>query len=216
MITARGAWSWIAFAVLTAGAAASWASFVAEETLEGKVIAIADGDTLTLLDKDKGQHKVRLEGIDAPESHQDFGTKAKQGLSDKVFGAWVKCRVVGQDKYGRTLGHIYVRDRWINQEMVEDGLAWHYVKYSSDKQLAAAEKEARKAKCGLWKQDNPVAPWDFRNPKYEAGSNPSIVYVTKSGSKYHRGNCRHLVKSRIAISVVEAKKRYEPCKACKP
>src|SRR5260221_14155880 len=85
-------------------------------TLTGKVVGVTDGDTITVLDAEKHQHKVRLEGIDAPESGQPFGTQAKKALSDKVFGKEVSVKETGKDKYGRTLGHVYVGKQNINRE----------------------------------------------------------------------------------------------------
>lgn len=90
----------------------------------GKVVGIADGDTFTVL-LDKTQHRIRLNGIDSPETGQAFGTKAKQALADKVFGKEVKVVWTERDKYKRILGDIYLDDRWINKEMVGEGFAWH-------------------------------------------------------------------------------------------
>lgn len=131
-------------------------------TLRGRVVAIADGDTLTVLDAAKRQHKVRLEGIDAPERGQPFGDKARKALGQAVFSKSVRVATFGKDKYGRTLGHIYLKDRWINRELVAGGLAWHYRKYSKDRQLAEAERSARSRKAGLWSDATPVAPWEWR------------------------------------------------------
>jgi micrococcal nuclease len=185
----------------------------ANTAITGKVVGVADGDTLTILTADKEQIKIRLEGIDAPEGGQDFGTKAKQALSDKVFGKQVTCNKTGEDRYGRTLANVYVGERWINQELVADGAAWHFTKYSADKQLAAAEKQAREAKRGLWALPKQVAPWDYRKP---ATGEVTTVYITKTGTKYHRENCRHLSGSKIAISIEDARAKYEACKTCKP
>jgi endonuclease YncB( thermonuclease family) len=135
----------------------------------GKVVGIADGDTLTVLDGSNTQYKIRLEGIDAPESHQAFGTQAKKALSDFVFNRAVRVQWAERDKYGRTLGHVYSDDRWINKAMVQNGWAWHYVEYSDDEVLAESERGARLAKAGLWRDARPVAPWDFRhNPELAA------------------------------------------------
>jgi len=108
----------------------------AAKILDGKTVGVSDGDTVTVLDATNTQHKIRLEAIDAPESHQPFGTKSKQALSDKVFGKTVRVEWTEKDKYRRTLGHIFIDDRWINKEMVEEGWAWHYKQYSDDEDLA--------------------------------------------------------------------------------
>ena len=68
----------------------------------------------------------------------------------------------GTDKYGRTLGIVVVGDVDANAKLVEDGWAWHFKKYSSDEQLAKLEEAARTAKRGLWADEAPLAPWDFR------------------------------------------------------
>jgi micrococcal nuclease len=128
----------------------------------GKVISIADGDTLTVLTANKQQIKVRLSGIDTPERKQAFGTKAKQALSSKVHGRTVRVKDNGKDRYKRTLGDVFLGERWINLELVKEGYAWHYKAYSKDKRLAQAEVEARSAKRGLWVDGKPVPPWEFR------------------------------------------------------
>ena len=131
------------------------------ETLTGKVVGVSDGDTLTLL-VEKTQYKIRLAGIDAPEKGQAFGNKAKQALSDKVFGKQVQVRTQGQDQYGRTIGVVWLGKRNVNAEMVREGWAWHYKKYDKSKELADAEVEARKSKRGLWADAKPTPPWDWR------------------------------------------------------
>lgn len=131
-------------------------------TLTGKVVSIADGDTLTILTDDKQQVKVRLEGIDTPERGQAFGSKAKDALADMVFGKSVTIRKTGTDKYDRTLGFVEVDGTDVNLNLVENGWAWHYTKYNSQEKFAKAEIAARTAKRGLWSQDGAMAPWDFR------------------------------------------------------
>ena len=90
--------------------------------LTGKVISVTDGDTLTLL-VGKTQIKVRLEGIDAPDRGQPFGTKARQALSEEVFGKTVQMEDLGKDRYKRTLGVVRVGDRHVNLELVREGWA---------------------------------------------------------------------------------------------
>src|SRR5262245_51793332 len=94
----------------------------------GKVVKISDGDTITDL-LDKTQHKIRLEGIDAPEKGQAYGTKARKALADKVFSQTVRVDWKQRDRYGRIVGRIYLGDRDISMEMVRDGGAWHYQRY---------------------------------------------------------------------------------------
>jgi hypothetical protein len=181
----------------------------------------------------KTQTKIRLEGIDAPERHQAFGTKSRQAVAHKVFQKPVRVEWRELDKYGRTLGQIFVDDRWINKEMVQEGWAWHYRQYSKSEVLSDAESEARTAKVGLWADEHPIAPWEFRHPPTPIAAAPApldaskpaepdpsqekeeTVYVTKTGAKYHRAGCRHL-KSSIPMKLSEAAERYSPCSVCNP
>ena len=143
--------------ILFAGATA----LLADE-LRGKVVSIADGDTITVLDADKKQHKVRLNGIDAPEKKQAFGAKSKVRLGELVAGKDVVVEWKEKDTYGRTLGKVIQGGMDVNLQMVKEGLAWHYRKYSKSADLSRAEAEAKAGKKGLWADPNPVPPWDFR------------------------------------------------------
>ena len=145
------------------------------DELRGKVVSVADGDTITVLDSENVQHKIRLQGIDAPEKKQAFGTKSKELLSDKVAGHEVVVTWKEKDRYGRILGEVMVGRRHINLEMVQDGMAWHYVQYSKSKELTAAETLARAAKRGLWADTEPMPPWEFR--KLERKSSNRIKSV---------------------------------------
>jgi endonuclease YncB( thermonuclease family) len=102
------------------------------DTLLGKVIHVADGDTITVLDANKVQHKIRLSGIDAPEKAQPFGDKAKQSLSDLVFGKPVSVETDKTDRYGREVGKVLVDSVDANLEQVRRGLAWHYKAYQRE------------------------------------------------------------------------------------
>jgi micrococcal nuclease len=129
---------------------------IASSTLTGKVVSIADGDTLTLL-VDKTQIRVRLEGIDTPERAQPFGQKAGQSLAKKVFGKVVQVDDLGKDRYGRTLGIVRLDKRNVNLELVREGWAWWYRKHApKNRELATAEAAARRAKRGLWADAKPI------------------------------------------------------------
>ena len=130
----------------------------------GRVVGVTDGDTAKVLVGTQ-TITVRLEGIDAPETGQPYGTRARQALSTLVFGKTVTVRKTGEDRYDRTLGVLVEGGNEVNAKMVEDGFAWHYKKYSSDEHLAALERQARELKRGLWADPNPIAPWDYRNLK---------------------------------------------------
>jgi micrococcal nuclease len=138
--------------------------------LTGRVLAIADGDTLTVLDGSNTQHKIRLAGIDAPEKGQPFGTKARENLAGKVFGQVVHVEVIDVDRYHREVGRIYLGERFINAEMVRDGFAWRYPQYDKPGEFTAAEDDAREQKRGLWADPNPMPPWEWRRMKQRAGA----------------------------------------------
>jgi endonuclease YncB( thermonuclease family) len=97
--------------------------------VEGKVIGIADGDTITILDNNKTQLKIRLAGIDAPEKNQPFGSVSKKSLSDLVFGKHVTIHYSKQDRYGRIVGKVILEGRDMCLEQIYRGMAWYYKKY---------------------------------------------------------------------------------------
>jgi len=123
----------------------------------GKVIYISDGDTITVLTKQKKQIKIRLEGIDCPEKNQAFGTKAKQAISE-LCKKNVIIRKSSTDRYGRTIGFVYVDEINVNKELIKLGLAWHYKYFNKDKELAQLEEKARNQQIGIWSEPNPIPP----------------------------------------------------------
>jgi len=133
--------------------------------INGKAVAITDGDTFTLLDADNKQIKIRLHGIDCPEGGQDFGNRSKQHLSQLIFSKEVVVDNKGLDRYGRTIGIVYLDSLNVNEEMLRSGMAWHFKRYDKNKYWAGLEIEAREKKLGLWFQENPTAPWDWRSSK---------------------------------------------------
>lgn len=135
------------------------------ETLTGKVVKVADGDTITVLDDQKQTHRIRLLFIDAPESKQAFGQKFKQHLSALVFGKTVKVEWSKKDRYKRILGVVFIDGINCNEEMLKAGLAHHYRYYSKSKELQALEDDAKKNKKGLWADSKAVFPWEFRRKK---------------------------------------------------
>lgn len=147
---------------------------VQAETTTGRVVGVADGDTVTVLDAANLQHKIRLAGIDAPEKKQAFGQRSKESLSDMVFGRTVVVEWDKQDRYGRTVGKILVNGRDVNLEQVKTGMAWWYEKYRKEQSAAdqrtyaQAEQEARAQRVGLWRDSDPVPPWDWRRAKRSA------------------------------------------------
>ena len=135
---------------------------VQADTLEGKVVKIADGDTLTLLTSSNEQVKIRLAGIDTPERKQPFGNRAKQALANLAFQKQALIEVEAKDRYGRTVGVVFVDGLNVNAELVKQGMAWVYRKYTDDKRLYTLESEAKQAKRGLWIDKNPIPPWELR------------------------------------------------------
>ena len=127
--------------------------------LSGKVVSIHDGDTITVL-QDKQQVKVRLFGIDAPELKQPHGKKSKQFLSNLIAGKNVEVDENGKDRYKRTIGTIYLDGADINAQMVENGYAWAYRKFS--KKYTPQESQAKKQRLGLWRDKEPIPPWEWR------------------------------------------------------
>ena len=137
-------------------------------TIQGKVVGVADGDTLTVLDDNKAQHKIRLQGIDAPEKAQEFGQKSKQFLHQLVHSKQVTVEFQKKDKYGRIVGKVVLNGNDVCLEQVKLGMAWHYKQYESEQTTeerdayAQAELAARTKTIGIWKDKNPIPPWEFR------------------------------------------------------
>lgn len=136
--------------------------------ITGYVVSIADGDTITVLDAGRQQHKIRLAGIDAPEKKQAFGERSKQNLAAIVFNKTVSVEWDKQDKYGRTVGKVIVNGVDANLAQIEAGFAWWYEKYRREQSpedqrvYAEAEQQAKVARLGLWRDPAPMAPWDWR------------------------------------------------------
>ena len=124
-----------------------------------KVVSVHDGDTITVL-SGKEQTKVRLYGIDAPEKKQDYGQRSKQFLASLIAGQMVEVEPKGKDRYKRTLGIIHFKGQDINAQMVLNGYAWAYVKYS--RIYVNQERLARENKRGLWQSSDPTPPWVWR------------------------------------------------------
>lgn len=129
---------------------------------EGKVTGVKDGDTFEVL-RDGKPERVRLVDIDSPESSQPFGKAAKKFASELCFGKIVRVEPKKKrDKYGRILGTIYVDDSVnVNARMIAAGYAWRY-KYSKNKEYGTRQQQARQNRIGLWIEDNPMDPWQWR------------------------------------------------------
>lgn len=157
--------STIMHALLAALIAALFFADAQAAELSGRVVAVADGDTLTLL-VDRQQVRVRLADIDAPERRQAFGTRSRQSLHDLCHGKAAQVQDNGQDRYGRTIGQVTCGGIDANAEQVRRGMAWVYDRYARpDSPLYALQDQARSTRAGLWVDAQPVPPWDWRRAK---------------------------------------------------
>lgn len=156
-ILGQALWCLAVWAVL-AGAAAA-------EEFTARVVGVTDGDTLTVLHVSHPE-RVRLVGVDAPEKRQAYGDRARRFTADLVFDRTVTVRSTGRDRNGRLLGEVVLPDgRSLNDELVRAGYAWWFRRYSQDGRLARLEQEARAGRRGLWADQAPEAPWDYRRSK---------------------------------------------------
>lgn len=141
------------------------------ETLLGRVVRVADGDTVTLLDALQQEHRIRLSGIDAPEKGQAFGLLSKAALSSLVFGMEVRAECGKRDRYGRAVCKILLHGLDVNLEQVRAGMAWWYRHYQKEQSPAdrnsysEAESLGKDRRLGLWSETDPVPPWDWRHRK---------------------------------------------------
>jgi len=173
------------------------------ETFSGKVIGVTDGDTVKVL-VGRQQVTVRLEGIDAPESGQSYGNKAKEALAGMVADKTITVKKTGTDNYGRTLGKVVVGNVDVNAKLVESGWAWHYKTYNDEEGLTKLDDAARKAKRGLWADEKPLPPWDYRArqetpqaaPAKSADQKKAYWLNTSSGVR-HNQRCEHFQKTKM-------------------
>lgn len=174
----RCSWKEIVRAFLCVALMASAFTGVMADTLRGVVVAVQDGDTLTLLDSSKVQHNVRLAGIDAPEKGQPYGNRSKEGLSNLTYMRQAAVEWHKRDRFGRVVGKVIVDSQDVNLAQVASGLAWHYVAYAkeqapNDRALYSdAEAGARDRHIGLWQDSAPTAPWDYRRAKRDGAALP--------------------------------------------
>ncbi len=143
----------------------------ATNILQGLVVGVSDGDSLTLLDAEKRQHKIRLQGIDAPEMKQAYGQKSKESLSKLVYNKTIKVHWSKKDRFGRTVGQVMLGDIDICLEQVRRGMAWHFKDYQDEQSVKdrdlydRSEVEARELRLGLWQDAAPIEPAVFRQKK---------------------------------------------------
>lgn len=148
------------------------------EVLVGVVVGVADGDTITLLDSQHAQHRVRLAGIDAPEKGQDFGDVSRRSLRDLAHGHHAVVETHKMDRYGRAVGKVMVEGEDVGIEQVRRGLAWHYKTYQREQSrqdraaYTEAENTAKALRKGLWATGSAVPPWEYRRGIRSTGSGP--------------------------------------------
>jgi|688.fasta_scaffold04223_7 endonuclease YncB( thermonuclease family) len=135
---------------------------VKEESIEGDVTKVIDGDSIKVRTTDGMEYEIQIEGTDAPELKQPFGKESAEALQKMLGTSKVKVTWQKKDNFERLLAQVYVEDKHINSEMIRTGNAWHFKRYNQSKKLADLEIEAKKEKLGLWGTDNPQAPWDYR------------------------------------------------------
>lgn len=135
-----------------------------QDATKGRVIAVIDGDTYDVLVEGNRTLRIRMEGIDAPERGMPYYRVAKNYLSDLCFGKQVNLQITGRDHHNRVLAFAFLDDGTeLSHAMLSAGMAWHYLKYNQDQELAALEQEARLNKRGLWADAHPVSPWEIRS-----------------------------------------------------
>ena len=134
---------------------------VQAETFEARVIAVLDGDTVLLL-RDRQKIKLRLADIDAPEKAQAFGRQSRDSLRTLVHKQTVQVESRAVDKYARVIGTLRMDGLDVNREQVRRGMAWEYSYHHSDRELVALQREAKQARRGLWAQEHPQTPWQWR------------------------------------------------------
>jgi endonuclease YncB( thermonuclease family) len=136
--------------------------------ITGKVISVHDGDTISVLENEHAQYRIRLAGIDAPEKGQAFGNVAREHLASLCAGRLVKASCSKIDRYGRHVCTVWVDEMDVSLAQLRAGLAWHFKRYASEQSpderaaYARAEEESRAAGLGLWQDKTPVPPWQWR------------------------------------------------------
>ena len=202
--------------------------------INGKVVAVTDGDTIKVLDSNNLQHKVRLTGIDAPEKKQPFGNASRKHLASMVAGKSVRVEFSKADRYGRILGKVWVqpsdcpdcgRTLNVNHAQILSGMAWHYRYYAKDLPLEdrgrydSAEAEAKARNLGLWSEPDAIPPWAWRKGKrdlssqvassFQCGSKQYCTQMTSCAeAKFYLQNC--------GLSRLDGDKDGVPCESiCK-
>ena len=167
---------------------------VAAETLVGRIIGVADGDTLTLLDSSKQSHKIRLSGIDAPEKKQAFGQQSKLGLSNLAYGRQAIAECAKRDRYQRAVCVVTVAGKDVGLQQIHQGLAWWYRAYAHEQRkqdqrdYERAEQVAQEKRVGLWHAKDPTPPWEWRRERREhSAAKRQVQAVSGTEKTIHSG-----------------------------
>jgi endonuclease YncB( thermonuclease family) len=149
----------------------------------GKLVKVLDGDTVEVMHDGKAE-RIRLAQIDCPEKNQPFGPAAKRYVLDIAAHKIVTVQVDTVDRYGRTVGEVFLPDGSnLNKQIVGAGYAWQYKRYSKDSEYADLEERARVAKLGLWQDKSPIPPWEWRRGQRQVSSTQSTGKDFTCGSK---------------------------------
>lgn len=166
----------------------------ASPIVSGVVVSVSDGDSITVLAG--GQRlPIRLEGIDCPEGGQPYGVEAEEFTRQLLLGRTVSFRVKERDDYGRLVARAYLADEDVSVTLVKRGFAWHFRRYSDDRRIETAEREARKAKLGLWVDPKARPPWSWRQDSpgsiKRAAPSHSPLHGNPASRLVHSASCRH-------------------------
>ena len=145
--------------------AATLSGCLPRDSFEGRCVKVYDGDTIEVMSGGLNSHRIRLHAIDAPERGQPFSNVARKRTRELVEGKRVRVEVRDRDQYDRLVARIYVDGSDLSEQLISEGLAWHYTRYSSEIALGKAQREARKAHRGLWQDPDPEPPWEFRRKR---------------------------------------------------
>lgn len=137
------------------------------QEIQGKITYVSDGDTYHFVsDENKTKMRIRLSEVDCPETLQEFALEAKEFVVNRILNKKVLIRVKERDRYGRYVVHIiYDDDKNLAEELLKNGWAWHFKRYSDNDRFSELEKEARSKKLGLFANEKAIPPWEFRSKK---------------------------------------------------
>lgn len=180
--------------------------------IEGRVVKVVDGDTVTIQTRDKARHSIRLQAVDAPDEKQENAKKSRRHLEGLIEDQDVKVVVHKNDQSGNIIGTVYLQGRDVGLAQIEAGMAWHFKQFgyeqtaASRRTYAESEAKAKADRLGLWEDDKPVPPWEFRRDKgidkadeaRPAAAAPAPTTDTSAERKYilgPRGGCYYVTPS---------------------